>query len=67
MTAHQISERDIYIQSLQSRTVSHSKKLEVCKELKPGLSGDTGDVVAKHEEMILHYYSDVAYSGDCGR
>jgi hypothetical protein len=59
MIAHPTSERDTHIRSAQSDTVSHSKKLEVCKELKPALSGDIGDVVAKHEEMILHYYSDV--------
>ena len=58
MTAHQTS--DSHTQNQQSRnTVSHSIKLEVCKELKPALSGDIGDVVAKHEEMILQYYSDV--------
>jgi hypothetical protein len=34
-------------------------KLKVCKELKAALSGDIGDIVAKHEEMILHYYRDV--------
>jgi hypothetical protein len=59
MSAHSTSEKEAYIQSLTSHTVSHSKKLEICKELKPALSGDIGDVVAKHEEMILHYYSDV--------
>ena len=60
MIAHETSEKDTYLQSQQSHTiVSNSKKLEVCKELKPALAGDIGDVVAKHEEMILHYYSDV--------
>lgn len=36
-----------------------AEKLKVCKELKAALSGDIGDIVAKHEEMILHYYRDV--------
>lgn len=34
-------------------------KLKVCNELKEALAGDIGDIVSKHEEMILHYYHDV--------
>jgi hypothetical protein len=40
-------------------TVSHSEKLSVCSALKHALEGNIGDIVAKHEEMILHYYRDV--------
>ena len=35
------------------------EKLKVCHELRHALSGQIGDIVAKHEEMILHYYGDV--------
>lgn len=37
----------------------HSEKQRVCNELKNALLGEIGDIVSKHEEMILHYYKDV--------
>lgn len=35
------------------------EKLQLCGELKKALSGDIGDIVSAHEEMILRYYEDV--------
>jgi hypothetical protein len=32
---------------------------EICEKVKKGLSGDIGDTVAAHSEMILKYYKDV--------
>jgi hypothetical protein len=37
----------------------HSDKLKACDELGQAMKGDIGDIVAKHEKMILHYYKDV--------
>jgi len=34
-------------------------KLETCEKVKKALSGDLGETVAAHEEMILQYYIDV--------
>ena len=60
MTTHQDRNDEESVSANGSQnTASHLKKVEACKELKTALSGDIGDVVAKHEELILHYYRDV--------
>jgi hypothetical protein len=38
---------------------SISDKQKTCREMGDALAGDIGDIVAKHEVMILEYYQDV--------
>src|ERR1044071_3778974 len=53
------------IQTSQPREISHpasekSKFRETCEELGKALdTGGVGDIVAKHEKLIGHYYEDV--------
>src|SRR4051794_23659666 len=46
-------------QNIQQSNSSFEEKLTTCNELKLALEGKLGDIVAKHEEMILQYYGDV--------
>jgi hypothetical protein len=46
-------------QNTQEANSSFKKKLKTCDELKTALEGKLGEIVSKHEEMILHYYKDV--------